>query len=135
MPIKTKKVQVVKKTSAMSRPVAKDVDEYIRSAPAEARPFLQKLRELITHLAPGATELISYQIPTYKFRKPIVAFAAFKNHYSLFTISRPVIATFEKELKDYHTSGVTLQFTYDKPFPAALLKKIIKARVKELEQT
>jgi uncharacterized protein YdhG (YjbR/CyaY superfamily) len=63
-----------------------------------------------------------------------MAFAAFKNHCSLFPMSGSVIERFQDDLKGYHTSKGTLQFPVDKPLPAALVKKMVKARVAQIEQ-
>jgi uncharacterized protein YdhG (YjbR/CyaY superfamily) len=63
-----------------------------------------------------------------------VAFAAFKNHCSLFPMSLSVIEAFKKELKGFHTSKGTLQFPLDKPMPATLVKKIVKARIAQNER-
>jgi uncharacterized protein YdhG (YjbR/CyaY superfamily) len=76
-----------------------------------------------------ATEGISYGIPTFKYKGSLVAFAAFKNHCSLFPMSGSVIEAFKKELKDFQTSKGTLRFPVDKPLPAALVKKLVRARI------
>ncbi len=73
-------------------------------------------------------------MPTFKYRgRSLVAFAAFKKHCSLFPMSGAVIEKFKGELGGLHTSKGTLQFPQDKPLPAALVKKIIKARMAEIE--
>jgi uncharacterized protein YdhG (YjbR/CyaY superfamily) len=77
-----------------------------------------------------ATESISYQIPVFKYKGPLVWYAAFSNHCSLFPGSS-VIRTLKNELKDYSTSKGTIQFPVDKPLSAALLKKIVKTRLAE----
>ena len=63
-----------------------------------------------------------------------MAFAAFKNHCSLFPMSMAVIAAFQDELKGFHASKGTIRFPLDKPLPAALLKKMVKARVAQNEE-
>ena len=81
-----------------------------------------------------ATEAITYQIPTFKYHgHSLVAIAAFKKHCSLFPMSGAVIDRFKDELEGFHTSKGTLQFPVDKPLSAALMKKIIKARMAEIE--
>jgi uncharacterized protein YdhG (YjbR/CyaY superfamily) len=111
---------------------AKDVDEYIAAAPKEARATLEKLRRTIKAAAPKAAEVISYQMPMYKHHGMVVGFAAFKNHCSLFPGSS-VMEAHKKELKDYETSKGTIRFPADRPLPAALVKKLVKARVSENE--
>jgi uncharacterized protein YdhG (YjbR/CyaY superfamily) len=113
----------------------KDIDEYLAGIPEPACGTLQKIRAAIRSAAPPeATEAISYRIPTFKYKGPLMAFAAFKNHCSLFPMSGSVIEQFQEELKGYHTSKGTLQFPVDKPLPAALVKKLVKARIAQIEQ-
>jgi len=123
--------------SSASKPSAppRDIDEYLASVPEPARTTLSRMRAVIRAAAPPeATEAISYRIPTFKYKGGLVAFAAFKNHCSLFPMSLGIIDTLKNELRPYHTSKGTLQFPLDKPMPAALVKKIVKARVAEKER-
>ena len=114
---------------------ATTVDEYLALVPEPARGTLLKMREAIHAAVPEATEAISYQMPTFKYRgHSIVAIAAFKKHCSLFPMSGAVIDKFKEDLKHFHTSKGTLQFPPDKPLPASLMKKIIKARIAEIEK-
>jgi len=115
--------------------VARTVDEYIASAPAEWRSALEHLRQMIRAAAPQATESISYRIPTYKYHGSLVHFAAFKNHCSLIAVSRKVVEAFTGELKGYTISGTTIRFTAVKPLPDELVRKIIRARMKENEES
>lgn len=111
------------------------IDEYLALVPEPARGTLLKMREAIHAAVPEATEAITYQIPTFKYHgHPIVAIAAFKKHCSLFPMSGAVIDRFKEDLEGFHTSKGTLQFPPDKPLSAALLKKIIKARIAEIEK-
>jgi uncharacterized protein YdhG (YjbR/CyaY superfamily) len=115
------------------RPAA-TVDEYLALVPEPARTTLEKMRANIRAAAPEASEVISYGMPTFKYRgKGLVGMAAFKKHCSLFPMSGAVIDKFEDELEGFHTSKGTLQFPVDKPLSAALMKKIIKARMVEIE--
>jgi uncharacterized protein YdhG (YjbR/CyaY superfamily) len=110
--------------------VPKDIDEYLAGVPEPARTTLSKVRAVIRSVVPReATEAISYGIPTIKYKGALVAFGAFKNHCSLFPMSKAVIAAFKDELKGFPTSKGTIRFPLDKPMPTALLKKIVKARV------
>ncbi|MDO8942165.1 MAG: DUF1801 domain-containing protein [Desulfobacterales bacterium] len=112
----------------------KDIDEYLAGVPEPARSTLNKIRAMVRSAAPPeATEAISYGMPAFKYKGALVAFAAFKNHCSLFPMSGSVLAEFQEELKDYRTSRGTLQFPLDKPLPAALVKKLVKARVEQNE--
>ena len=109
-----------------------DVDSYLRAVPAEQRAALEKLRQTIRAAAPKAVETISYQVPTLKYHGMLVSFAAFRDHCSFFPGAGPVKA-FADELSRFPTSKGTIRFTPDKPLPAALVKKIVKARVRENE--
>lgn len=121
----------MRKTDAKSAPV-RDVDEYLAGVPKEARATLEKLRKTIKAAAPMASEVISYQMPMYKHHGMVVGFAAFKNHCSLFPGSA-VMDAHKEELKRYDTSKGTIRFPVDKPLPAALVKKLVKARIDENE--
>jgi len=115
------------------RPVA-TIDEYLAVVPEPARTTLEKMRAAIRSAVPEAAEGISYGMPTFKYRgKGLVAIAAFKKHCSLFPMSGAVIEKFKDELEGFHTSKGTLQFPAEKPLSAALMKKIIKARMAEIE--
>jgi uncharacterized protein YdhG (YjbR/CyaY superfamily) len=109
------------------------VDDYLAALPEEARATLEKIRKTIKAAAPKATEVISYQMPMYKYHGMLVGFAAFKDHCSFFPGANPV-ATFKDELKAYKTSKGTIRFPIGKPLPAALVKKLVKARVAENEE-
>jgi len=119
----------------MSSNAPKDIDEYLASVPEPARTTLSKVRAAIrSAVPPEATEAIAYGIPTFKYKGSLLAFAAFKNHCSLFPMSMAVIATFKNELKGFHISKGTIRFPQDKPLPAALLKKMVKARIAQNEE-
>jgi len=112
----------------------KTVDEYLASVPEPARGTLEKMRVAIRSAAPaGATEVISYRIPMFKYKGMLMGFAAFANHCSLFPGLAPV-QLLKKELKGFETSKGTIRFPVDKPPPAALVKKLVKARIVENER-
>lgn len=113
---------------------AKTVDEYLARVPEPARGTLKKIRAMIRSAAPRkATEVISYGIPMFKYRGALVWFAAFTDHCSLFPTAA-VIEKLKNELKGYPTSKGTIHFAMDKPLPAPLVKKIVKARVAQVER-
>jgi uncharacterized protein YdhG (YjbR/CyaY superfamily) len=125
-----KKSRSAKHVSARSSSAPKDIDEYLAGIPEPARTTLNKVRAAIRSAAPAeATEAISYGIPTFKYKGSLIAFAAFSNHCSLFPMSGSVIEMFKDELKAFQTSKGTIRFPMDKPLSAALLKKMVKARV------
>ena len=111
---------------------AKTVDEYLEGTPEPARSTLKHIRAVIKSVVPKeTTEVISYRIPMFKYNGMLVGYAAFSKHCSLFPTGSGVIEKFAKALKPYRTSRGTIQFPSDKPLPDALLKKIVKQRVKE----
>jgi uncharacterized protein YdhG (YjbR/CyaY superfamily) len=112
---------------------AKDVDAYIKALPDDVRVALENLRKSIKAAAPKAEEVISYRIPTYKHHGPLVHFMAHPNHCSFIAVNRSVVETFKSELADYDTSGTTIHFSAENPLPATLVRKIVKARMKENE--
>ena len=108
----------------------KDVDAYIAGAPKEVRGKLQELRALIRKAAPDAEERISYGMPYYGYKGRLAYFGLFKNHIGLY-VPTPVIEEHKSELKDYGTAKATVRFPIDKPLPVALIKKLVKARMKK----
>lgn len=115
-----------------SKAPAKTVDEYLATTPEPARSTLKHIRAVIKSVVPKeTTEVISYRIPMFKYKGMLVGYAAFAKHCSLFPTGSGVIEKFAKELAGYRTSKGTIQFPSDKPLPDALLKKIMKLRVKE----
>jgi len=122
-----------RRSAAKGKRAPKNVDEYLAGVPESARGTLDKLRAAIrSAVPPEATETISYGIPAFKYKGVLVWFAAFSNHYSLFP-GASVIEAFKQELKDFSTSKGTIHFPSDKPLPAALVKKLVKARVAQNE--
>jgi uncharacterized protein YdhG (YjbR/CyaY superfamily) len=124
----------VKKTKGKATKVPRTVDEYLERVPEPARATLNKVRAVIRSVAPSeATEGISYGIPTFKYKGMLASFAAFSDHCSLFPGAGPTIE-FKNELKNFQTSKGTIRFAPNKPLAAALLKRLVKARVAENER-
>jgi uncharacterized protein YdhG (YjbR/CyaY superfamily) len=122
-------------SAAKGNVAPKNVEEYLAAVPEPARSTLIRIRAIIRSAVPlEATEAISYGMPTFKYKGSLLAFAAFSRHCSLFPMSLSVIEKFKNELKGFHTSKGTLRFPMDKPLPAALVKKLVKARVSENER-
>ena len=121
-------------TAAKVSGAPKNVDEYLAGVPEPARSTLNKIRAAIRSAAPpGATEVISYRMPAFKYKEVLIWFAAFSDHCSLFPTAA-VIETFKNELKGYTTSKGTIHFPTGKPLSAALVKKMVKARVTQIEK-
>jgi uncharacterized protein YdhG (YjbR/CyaY superfamily) len=107
----------------------KNVDEYLARVPEPARGTLNKIRAAIRSAAPAeAIEVISYGIPAFKHKRVLAWYAAFSDHCSFFPTAA-VIEAFKKELAAYTTSKGTIQFSTAKPLPAALVRKMVKARI------
>ena len=103
------------------------IDEYIASFPEEVQLLLKQLRTIIKEAAPEAEEVISYQMPAFKYYGILVYFAAFKNHIGFFPTASGV-EVFREELSAYKLSKGTIQLPFDKPLPLDLITRIIKFR-------
>jgi uncharacterized protein YdhG (YjbR/CyaY superfamily) len=110
-----------------------DVDNYLAALGDDQRAALEKLRTTIKATAPNAAETISYQMPAFKLEgRFLVSYAAFKDHCSLFP-GAAVPDDLRDELEPFVAGKGTLQFTPEKPIPAALVKKIVQTRIREIE--
>ena len=109
-------------------PVATDVDHWLSRLAPEPRAALEKLRAQILAAAPGAEEKISYGQPTFILHGHLVAFGAFRKHLSFFPMASNLVQKFP-EAAPFVTSTGTMQFQPGKPIPAALVRKIVKARI------
>ncbi len=113
---------------------ARDVDSYLEACPQPHRGTLEKMRTAIRAAVPkDATEGISYGMPAFHYKGWLVAYAAFTAHCSFFPMSGSLIEDFAGELQAYRTSKGTIQFPIDKPLPAGLVKKLVRARVVQNE--
>jgi uncharacterized protein YdhG (YjbR/CyaY superfamily) len=116
-----------------SKGAPRSVEEYLAGVPEPARSALNQLRAAIrSAVPPEFTETISYRIPAFKHKKVLVWFAAFSNHCSLFPTAS-VVEAFKSELKGLSTSKGTIHFPIDKPLPTALVRKLVKARVAQIQ--
>ena len=114
---------------------ASAVEAYLAKVPEPAQTTLRKMRGMIKAAAPKeASEQLSYGMPAFRYKGALVAYAAFKDHCSFFPMQASLIDEMHDELKLYRTAKGTLQFELDKPLPAALVKKMVKARVAENER-
>lgn len=118
---------------------AQTVDDYLAMLPTDSRVALEKLRKIIKAAAPDTAEVISYKIPIFKYQgHPLVGLCATQNHCSFYVMSSSMIPKLARmraaELKGYDGSGATIHFTPDKPLPAALVTKLVEARIAEYEK-
>jgi uncharacterized protein YdhG (YjbR/CyaY superfamily) len=110
----------------------KTVSEYFESLPKDVRVKMENIRRIIKKEAPEAEESLSYQMPAFKLNKRIlVYYAAWKEHVALYSFPSS-IREFKKELTKYQTSKGTIKFPIDEKLPSALIRKLVKFRVKEL---
>jgi uncharacterized protein YdhG (YjbR/CyaY superfamily) len=127
--------KATEKTAGRANSAADDVDAYLAKVLEPARTTLEKLRETIRAVVPPeTTEALSYGIPAFRYKGGLVGYAAFKNHCSFFPMQASLIDEMKDELKGYRTSKGTLQFPLDKPLPATLVKKMVRARIAENER-
>ena len=113
----------------MRQSVPNSVDEYIAAQPEAVRQKLEQVRAAIRRAVPEAVEGIGYRMPGYKLRgKPLLYFASFKEHYSLFAASGTFFATLEDDLRGYELRKGTVHFPLTKPVPVKLISRIAKLR-------
>ena len=110
----------------------KDVDAYIAAAPKEVQAKLNELRALIRKTAPSAVERISYGMPYYAYKGRLAYFSIWKTHIGIY-IPTPIIEDHKSELAAYETTDATVRLPLNKKLPVALLRKLIKARMKRNE--
>lgn len=110
-----------------------NVDEYIAAFPPEVKKRMQQLRKTIKAAAPKAEEVISYQMPAYKYLGVLVFFAAYKNHIGFYPGAGGVIE-FVKALSSYKSAKGSVQFPHDRPIPFDVITRIVKFRVKQNEE-
>jgi uncharacterized protein YdhG (YjbR/CyaY superfamily) len=106
------------------------VDEYIDLHPPTVKSGLDLLRKTIKSAAPGAEELISYQMPAYRLKGMLAYFSATKKHYGFYPTASPIIA-FREKLKPYETSKGAVKFPLNEPIPVKLVTAMVKWKLKE----
>ena len=111
------------------RSTATTIDEYIAGFPAETQRVLQEMRELIAATAPGATETISYAMPTFDLNgRHLVHFAGYPHHIGFYP-GASVVAGFKDKIKRYKWAKGSIQFPLDEPLPVRLIQQIVDVRV------
>jgi uncharacterized protein YdhG (YjbR/CyaY superfamily) len=119
----------------MAKTDFKSVDEYIASQPETVQGVLERVRNTIRKALPGAEEVISYKIPTYKLDgNPVLYFAGCRQHYSLYPATDRIVAAFKDDLAPYEVNKGTIRFPLSQPIPAKLIGRIAKVRAKEVAE-
>jgi len=119
--------------ATMPKPNLTSVDDYIASRPEPTQAILERVRKTIRAAIPAAEEVISYKMPTYKLHGiPVLNFAAWKQHYSLYAATKLVIAAFQDELAPYEIQKGTIRFPLSQPVPVKLIGRIAKFRAQEI---
>ncbi|MBN9082346.1 MAG: hypothetical protein BGP04_07565 [Rhizobiales bacterium 62-17] len=112
-----------------------DVDAYIAAQPETSRALLRDMRQAIRDAMPGAQEVISYQIPTYKLHgRAVLFFAGWKQHVSLYPVTDKLVAAFRDELGPYEVEKGTIRFAFKKGVPLDLIKRIAAFRAEEMAE-
>jgi len=119
----------------MAKTDFKSVDEYIALQPEAVQGILERVRSTIRKAVPGAEEVISYKIPAYKLQGgPVLYFAGWRKHYSLYPATAGVVAAFKDDLAPYEVNKGTIRFPLSHPVPVKLIERIAKARAKEVAE-
>ena len=109
------------------------IDDYISGFPEPVQVILQQIRQIIQEEAPEATEAFTYKMPTFKLKKNLVHFAAYKKHIGFYPTPSG-ISNFQNELSDFETSKGAIKFPLDKEIPFELIRKIVRFRVQEMKK-
>lgn len=125
-----KRLSNKKQITTMQKDQFSTIDDYIAFQPAPLRAALEQLRQTIKKAAPDAEEVISYQMPAFRFHGMLVYFAALKNHFGFYPMPQALVA-FKDKLTSYELGKGTIKFPLDKPLPVKLVTEIVKFRVKE----
>lgn len=119
---------------------AKTIDAYIASFPKEAQVMMKQLRSTIKAASPKAREIISYDIPFYEYKAPgykgrMMYFGGFKTHVSVFVVPRKIPPALAKQVEKYKVAKSTLRFPIGTKIPVAMIKQLVKLRMKEIDQS
>ncbi len=117
--------------AAKPKAKVKTIDEYLAGVSEDKRAALENLRKTIRAVAPDAEECISYGVPAFRLNGVLVGFGASTSHCAFYPMSGTILKAFEDELDEYETSKGTIRFQPDKPIPATLVRKLVKARIVE----
>jgi uncharacterized protein YdhG (YjbR/CyaY superfamily) len=112
-----------------------EITAHLKKFDKPQRDALQAVRVAIAELLPEADEVIKYGIPTFAINgKGVIGFDGYKNHNSIFPYSGSINEILRDDLSKYVQTKGSIHFDKEKPFPKALLKKIVKARIKQIQE-
>ena len=111
-----------------------EIDAFLAAVPADVQNALEGLRRTIAAAAPDAVEAIAYGVPAFRYRgRPLVSFGAGKGHCAFYVQSPAVMEAHRAELDGYDSGKGTIRFAPDRPLPAALVTRLVRARVAETD--
>ena len=111
----------------MAKTDFKSIDEYIATFPEDIQEILESVRQAVKRAVPEAEEVISYQLPAFKYHGFILYYGGYAKHFSI-SAEPPAFEVFKTELAPYKVSKSAVQFPYDKPIPFDLIGQIAKYR-------
>jgi uncharacterized protein YdhG (YjbR/CyaY superfamily) len=131
----TRKPASTAKAPAANTNDARAVEAFLAKVPRDKRAALQSLRKTMKAAAQAATEGISYGVPMLKLNgRPLVSFGYGAHHCSFYVQSPALMRAHAADLKAYDTAAGTIHFSADRPLPAALVTKLVKARIREIDR-
>ena len=117
----------------MKRTPPKSIPDYFRILPPDQRRALQRIRRIIRTMVPSTEEKISYGMPCVGLNgRWLAGYCAFGKHCSFFPGAYPIAAC-KAELTGFQTSKGTIRFTLDRQLPATLVRKLLRARIREMK--
>lgn len=106
------------------------VGDYLNGCTPEQKAMFKKIKKMVHEIVPGATERVSYGIPTFEYKKKyLLYFGAFKNHMSLFPASDDMIEALGESVGKFRSAKGTLRFTHEQPIPDDVIEAIIRFRL------
>jgi uncharacterized protein YdhG (YjbR/CyaY superfamily) len=120
----------------MAKTDYKTIEQYHHVYPAELQERMQSIRDVIHRVVPEVEEMISYQIPCFKYKGYLIYYSAYTKHISLsHPFSQEFLNHFKDDLKKFKVTKSAIQFPNDKALPLDLIQEIVEFRKKENEQT
>jgi uncharacterized protein YdhG (YjbR/CyaY superfamily) len=114
--------------------MASQIDRYLAALPTEQRAALERLRELLRTAIPGADETIKTRVPALRYKgKTVVGFGAARSHVALYVMFGDALRVLRSELAGFDTSDRVVRFTPERPLPAALVRKVVRHRLAEID--